>query len=223
MPPKLDLVFNIAPTAIETDHLAFNVQLSLTKPDQDLSHTTRPTAPIIEDWVSNSENESETKASQFVPSFVQSSEQVKSPRHSVQPIETSIPAASSKSARIGKRRNKKACFVCKSVDHLIKDCDYHAQKMVQPTLRNYAHRGTHKQYAPLTHTTPQKHMVSIAMFTQSKPIFNTAVRLVSAAMPKINVTRLRYAHQVVTQSKSPIQRHITRSPSPKTSNSPPRV
>nr|GEU31939.1 reverse transcriptase domain-containing protein [Tanacetum cinerariifolium] len=85
MPPKPDLVFNTAPTAVETDHHAFNVQLSLTKPDQDLSHTTRPSAPIIEDWVSDSEDESETKAPQFVPSFVQSFEQVKSPRHSGNP------------------------------------------------------------------------------------------------------------------------------------------
>nr|GEV27441.1 ribonuclease H-like domain-containing protein [Tanacetum cinerariifolium] len=61
MPPKLDLVFNTAPTTVETDHLAFNVQLSLIKPEQDLSHTTRPSAPIIEDWVSDSEEESETK------------------------------------------------------------------------------------------------------------------------------------------------------------------
>nr|GEZ84095.1 hypothetical protein [Tanacetum cinerariifolium] len=44
--------------------------LSPTKPEQALSHTTRPSAPIIKDWVSNSEDESETKASQFVPSFV---------------------------------------------------------------------------------------------------------------------------------------------------------
>nr|GEX59151.1 putative ribonuclease H-like domain-containing protein [Tanacetum cinerariifolium] len=42
MPPKPDLVFNTAPTAVETDHLAFNVQLSPTKPEQDLSHTSRP-------------------------------------------------------------------------------------------------------------------------------------------------------------------------------------
>nr|GEV48647.1 hypothetical protein [Tanacetum cinerariifolium] len=47
--PKLDSVFNTAPTAIETDHHTFNVQLSPTKPEQDLSHTTRPSAPIIED------------------------------------------------------------------------------------------------------------------------------------------------------------------------------
>nr|GEV85825.1 hypothetical protein [Tanacetum cinerariifolium] len=57
MPPKPDLVFNNAPTAVETDHHAFNVQLSLTKPEQDLSHIIRPSAPIIEDWVSDSEDE----------------------------------------------------------------------------------------------------------------------------------------------------------------------
>nr|GEU85664.1 hypothetical protein [Tanacetum cinerariifolium] len=156
---KPDLVFNTAPTAVETDHLAFNVQLSPTKPDQDLSHTTRPTTPIIEDW----------------------------------PVETSIPAAtpkpaSLKSASSGKRRNRKACFVCKSVDHLIKDCDYHAKKMAQPTPRNYAHRGNHKQYASLTHTNPQKHMVPNTVLTQSKPVFITVVRPVSVAVPKIKAS-----------------------------------
>nr|GEX76273.1 putative ribonuclease H-like domain-containing protein [Tanacetum cinerariifolium] len=149
--------------------------------------------------VFDSEDESETKATQFVPSFVESSEQVKSPRHSVQPVETSIPAAtpkpaSPKSNSSGKRRNRKACFVCKSVDHLIKDYDYHAKKLAQPTPRNYVHR------------------VSIA-----------AVRPVSADVPKIKVTRPRLAHLIFTKSKSHIRRHITRSPSPKTSNSPPRV
>nr|GEX33185.1 uncharacterized mitochondrial protein AtMg00810-like [Tanacetum cinerariifolium] len=37
------------------------------------------------------------------------------------------------------------------------------------------------------------------------------------------VTRPRLAHLPVTKSKSPIRRHITHSPSPKTSNSPPKV
>nr|GFC15700.1 hypothetical protein [Tanacetum cinerariifolium] len=228
MPPKPDLVFNTAPTPVETDHLAFNVHLSPTKPEQDLSHTHRPATPIIEDWVFDSKDEPETKAPQIVPSFVQSSEQVKSPRHSVQSVETSIPAttpkpASPKSVSSGKRRNRKACFVWKSVDHLIKDYDYHAKKMAQPTPRNYAHKGNHKQYALLTHTNPQKHMVPTVVLTQSKPVFNTAVRPVSADVPKIKVTRPRLAHPIVTKSKSPIRRNITRSPSLKTSNSPPRV
>nr|GEX50797.1 ribonuclease H-like domain-containing protein [Tanacetum cinerariifolium] len=128
MPRKLDLVFNTAPTAVWTDHLAFNVQLSPTMPEQDLSHTTRPSTPIIEDWVSDSEEESETKAT----------------------YKTTIPAATHvpanpKTHSSGKRRNRKAYFVCKSVDHLIKDCDYHTKKMAQPTLRNYAYKGHHKQ------------------------------------------------------------------------------
>nr|GEW26413.1 hypothetical protein [Tanacetum cinerariifolium] len=143
-----DLMFNFAPIAVETDHLAFNVQLSPTKPEQDLSHTTIPSAPIIEDWVSDSEEESKTKATQCDPSFAQSSEHEKSPRHFNQPIETTIPAATPVPA------------------------------------------------------TP-------------KPV--------SAALPSITVTRLRYADHVVIKSKSLNKRHITRSPSSKTSTSPPRV
>nr|GEX99477.1 hypothetical protein [Tanacetum cinerariifolium] len=225
MPPKPDLVFNTAPTVVETDHLAFNVQLSPTKLEQDLSHPNRPSAPIIKDWVFDFKDESETKAPQIVPSFVQSTEQVKSPRHSVQYDGTSISTkpASPKPTSPGKRRNRKACFVCKSVDHLIKDCDYHAKKMAQPTPRNHAHRGNHKPYAQMTHHNPQKHMVPVVVLTQSKPVSITAVRPVSADVPKIKVTRPRHAEPIVTKSNSPTRRHITRSPSPKTSNLPQRV
>nr|GEW04115.1 hypothetical protein [Tanacetum cinerariifolium] len=64
-------------------------------------------------------------------------------RPSVQHVETSISAATSKSKSPkpignGKRRNRKACFMCKSLDHLIKDCDYDDKKMAQPTARNHA-------------------------------------------------------------------------------------
>nr|GFA57507.1 hypothetical protein [Tanacetum cinerariifolium] len=129
MPPKPDLVFNTAPTAVETDHSAFN--------------------------------------------------------HA----ETSIPAATPKPASPkptsnGKRRNIKACFVCKCLDHLIKDYDYHENKMAQPTARNHAHRGNQKHYAPMTHQNPQKHMVPAVVFTQSKPVPITAVRPVVLLCPK---------------------------------------
>nr|GEV43911.1 uncharacterized mitochondrial protein AtMg00810-like [Tanacetum cinerariifolium] len=228
MPPKPELVFHNASIAVETDHSAFTVQLSTAKPTPDLSHTNRPSTPIIEEWVSDSEDESETTGPQIALSFVQSTEQVKPPRHSVQPVETSIPAATPKPTspkynRSGKRKNRKTCFVCKSVDHLIKDCDYHAKKKAQPTPRNYAHKGNHKQYASLTHKKLQNHMAPTAVLTQSKPVFNTAVRPVSAVVPKIMVTRPRLAHSPVTKSILPIRRHITCSPSPKTSNPPPKV
>nr|GEX46452.1 hypothetical protein [Tanacetum cinerariifolium] len=59
MPPKPDLVSHDAPNVNETVHTAFNVELSPTKPDKDLSH--RPSSPIIEDWVSDSEDDYEAE------------------------------------------------------------------------------------------------------------------------------------------------------------------
>nr|GEW08699.1 hypothetical protein [Tanacetum cinerariifolium] len=67
MPPKPDLVFHIAPIAVETAHLAFTVQLSPAKLAQDISHATRPMEPIIEDFVSDSEDESEPNDPQSAP------------------------------------------------------------------------------------------------------------------------------------------------------------
>nr|GEX65523.1 uncharacterized mitochondrial protein AtMg00810-like [Tanacetum cinerariifolium] len=66
-------------------------------------------------------------------------------------------------------------------------------------------------------------MVATAVLTQSKLVSITAVRPVSVVVPKIKVTRPRLAKPSVTKSKSPIRRHLTRSHSLKTSNSPPRV
>nr|GEZ10372.1 ribonuclease H-like domain-containing protein [Tanacetum cinerariifolium] len=179
MPPKPDLVFNNAPNDVETYHPGFNVKLSPTKPDQNLSYTNRPSAPITEDWVSDLEDESQTKTPQNVLSFVLSTKQVKSPRPSVQHVETFIPAVTPKSASPKttsnvNHRNRKACFVCK-------------------------------------------------ILTQSKPVPITVVRPVTTVVPQIKVNRPRQHKPIVTKHNSPTKRHINRSPSPKSSNSPPIV
>nr|GEV94577.1 putative ribonuclease H-like domain-containing protein [Tanacetum cinerariifolium] len=122
LPPKPNLVFNNAPNDVETNHPAFNVKLSPTNPDQDLSHTNRPSAHIIEDWVSDSEDESKTKPPQ-----------------------------------------------------------------------------------------------------NSKKVPITAVRPVSTAVPKTSMTRPKQVKPILTKPNSPTIKHINRSPSPKVSNSPPRV
>nr|GEW23435.1 ribonuclease H-like domain-containing protein [Tanacetum cinerariifolium] len=61
------------------------------------------------------------------------------------------------------------------------------------------------------------------LLTQSKPVPITAVRPVTTAVPKIKVTRPKQAKPIVTKPNSPTRRHINRNPSPKASNSPPRV
>nr|GFB19782.1 putative ribonuclease H-like domain-containing protein [Tanacetum cinerariifolium] len=90
MPPKPDLVFHTPPLD-ENEYLAFNVQLSPTKPEQDLPTTS--SAPIIKDWVSDSEEEDIPQVTNDVPSLAQSPELVKTPRQSVllspPPIHTS--------------------------------------------------------------------------------------------------------------------------------------
>nr|GEW42004.1 hypothetical protein [Tanacetum cinerariifolium] len=192
MPPKLDLVFHTPPSD-ENEHLAFNVQLSPTKPKQDLS--SRPSTPILRTG------------------------------HSGQLFQAPIPAAPSVPLRSnphskGSRTTKKACFVCKSVDHLIKDCDFHARKLAQ---RTYASRDIHKQYAPVNHSKFPLHKVSAAAPPKSQPVLTTATRTVSAVKPKFSKTRSKLASLAVSKSKSPLRRHLPRHPSLNISNSPPRV
>nr|GFC35275.1 hypothetical protein [Tanacetum cinerariifolium] len=131
------LVYKQNESVLEENIKLFNIEISPTKLEQDLS--SRPSAPIIKDWVSDSEEDNMPQVSKDVPSFAQSSELVKSPRHS------------------GSRRTKKACFVCKSMDHLIKDCDFHVRKLAH---RPYASRDIHKQYAPVNHSKSPLHKVN---------------------------------------------------------------
>nr|GEU77384.1 putative ribonuclease H-like domain-containing protein [Tanacetum cinerariifolium] len=176
-----------------------DLNLNPTKTEQALSPSPRPSAPIIEDWISDSEEENQPQATILV---------------------TPTILISSKPHYKGTRKNKKACFVCKSMDYLIKDCDFHVRKLDH---RTYASRDTHKQYAPVTHSKSYMHKVPTATPLQSQSVLTTAARPVSAVQPNLPMTRPRHAYRVVSKSNSPIRRHLPRSPSFKTSNSPPRV
>nr|GFA81121.1 ribonuclease H-like domain-containing protein [Tanacetum cinerariifolium] len=202
MPPKPDLVFH-TPHSDENEHLAFNVQINPTKPEQDLS--SRPSAPIIEDWVFDSEDDNMPYVFKDVPSFAQSSELVKSLRHSGQLLQAPILVAHIVPLRLkphskGFRRTKKACFIYKSMDHLIKDCDFHARKLAH---RPYASRDIHKQYAPVNHSKSPLHKVTTAAPPQSQSVLTTAVRSVSAVKPTFSMTRPKLASRAVSKSKSP--------------------
>nr|GEZ02125.1 copia protein [Tanacetum cinerariifolium] len=162
--------------------------------------------------------------SKDVPSFAQSSKLVKSPRHSSQLFQAPIPVTPtvplrSKPHLKGSRRTKKACFVYKSMDHLIKDYDFHARKLAH---RPYASRDIHKQYAPVNHSKSPLHKVTTAA-PQSQLVLTTAARSVSAVKPIFSMTRPTLTSRTVSKSKSPLRRHLPRRPSLNPSNSPPRV
>nr|GEW28633.1 putative ribonuclease H-like domain-containing protein [Tanacetum cinerariifolium] len=219
---------NFALMAITSSSSSSDNEISPAKPAQDMSHTTRPMAPIIEDWVSDSEDESEPNDPQNVPSFIHTFEHVKPSGHSDQPVEAPILAAtpkptSPKTNGSGKRQNRKTCFMCRGVDHLIKNCNFHAKPKTQLIPRNYSHKGYNKQHASFTKKYPQNHIVLAAVLTKSKPVSVTAIRPVSTDVPKTMITRPRHAHSLNKKSNLTIRRHKTRSQSLKTSNSSPKV
>ncbi|GJS76222.1 hypothetical protein Tco_0726103 [Tanacetum coccineum] len=82
---------------------------------------------IIEDW--NSDDEEEEYEVQTV-------------RPETQTVKTRDDKSgqNSKKQGIGFRKVK-ACFVCKSTDHLIKDCNFHDKKSQEPKLKNVVNTG----------------------------------------------------------------------------------
>nr|GEU70704.1 hypothetical protein [Tanacetum cinerariifolium] len=172
-------------------------ELSLTKPEQDLS--SRPSAPIIEDWVFDSEEDDMPQAPI--------------------PVAPTVPLRSTSHSK-GSKKSKKSCFVCKSVDHLIKDCDFHARKLAQ---RTYASRDIHKQYAPVNHSRFLLHNVPAVAPPQSQSVLTTAAKTVSAVKPIFSMPRPKLASRVVSKSISPIKRQLPCHASSNTSNSPHRV
>nr|GEU89160.1 hypothetical protein [Tanacetum cinerariifolium] len=156
----------------------------------------RPSAPLIEDWVFDSEDNSEADH-----------------------LRKDFPKFKGHS----KSKNRNACFICKSLTHLIKDCDYYEKKMVQTPTRNHAQRGNHQHYAQMSHPNPQRHVVPTAVLTKFKLVPLTAARPFTTAVPHHNVTRPRPAKTIVTKPHSPPRRTIHRISSPKPSNFPHKV
>ncbi|GJU11604.1 hypothetical protein Tco_1134000 [Tanacetum coccineum] len=110
---------------------------------------------------------------------------------------------------------KKACFVCGSFNHLIKDCDFHDKKMIEkPVLNNKGRVTSQREIRPVwknaqrvnhqnkfTHPYPKRNFVPTTVVTklgqvlvntakQSSPIAATSistVRPVNTAAPKPKV------------------------------------
>ncbi|GKC99787.1 putative ribonuclease H-like domain-containing protein [Tanacetum coccineum] len=134
-----------------------------------------PSAPIIEDWDTDSDNDSvfRPKINQTKPkftkiNFVKSDENVKSvnkenihkqveyPRKSQSPRENRRNWNGLMTQKLGNgfKFINKACFVCGSFNHLIKDCDFHDNKM----------RVNHQN--KLTHPYPKRNFVPTAVATK---------------------------------------------------------
>ncbi|GJU47389.1 hypothetical protein Tco_1204655 [Tanacetum coccineum] len=126
-----------------------NVETTVTKTSKDSLEkpkTVRFSAPIIEDWESDSEDENVFEPKEVKKTVKSSFEKIEFVNARNSTVEK--PRKFSQNPRDNKRnRNsfeftKKACFVCGSFNHLIKDCDFHDKKMVQKPVLNNVKKGT---------------------------------------------------------------------------------
>ncbi|GKA45631.1 putative ribonuclease H-like domain-containing protein [Tanacetum coccineum] len=188
-------------------------------------------------WISDSEDENETKSKskQRKPSFakvefVKSNEHVKSPRESVKMVENNkhakYPRKNSQSPR-GNKRNwnnlmtqklgsnfefkNKACYVCGSFNHLIKDCDFYEKKMVEKPVCNNARKVNHQNSQRLTHPHPKRNFVPRAVLIKSGlKTLNTARQNSSRAAVSVKTARpINTAYQRPTVKFNTVRENVT--------------
>ncbi|GKF05121.1 hypothetical protein Tco_0035789, partial [Tanacetum coccineum] len=90
--------------------------------------------PIIEEYESDIEDENVTVQTKRLetPSFA--NKQVKTPRENVKSQSTHSQKPKVNNKELGNGVTERACFVCGSVSHLIRDCDYHVKLAKQVEL-----------------------------------------------------------------------------------------
>nr|GEZ17466.1 putative ribonuclease H-like domain-containing protein [Tanacetum cinerariifolium] len=210
LPPKPDLVFTNDSNDSESVANVFNVKSNTNKPSKDMFKTHRPNSPIIKDWISYSEDETEMESvpKQREPSFVTSTEHVKSSRESVKKIKHHKQAAN---LRINNQKsrghktnwNNKACFICGSLNHLIKDCDYYAKEMVQKPVWNIAMRVNHQNSIRMTHPYSNWNVVPTSVLTRSRLVSFNAARPVPTVVTQSTMKSIWSVKHVVNKAHSP--------------------
>nr|GEV85742.1 ribonuclease H-like domain-containing protein [Tanacetum cinerariifolium] len=163
-------------------------------------------------------NPSETVTKVKKPSFVPTSKHVKTPKESVKPVEHSKQAENLRTDNQQSRGhknswNKKAYFVCKSLNQLIKDCDYYEKQMVQKPVWNSAMRVNHQNSVRMTHPHSNRNVVPTAVLTRSRLVSLNAARPVPTVVPQSTVKRPRPVKHQALKDKGVIDsgcsRHMT--------------
>ncbi|GKB52494.1 ribonuclease H-like domain-containing protein, partial [Tanacetum coccineum] len=194
----------------------------------------RPSAPIVEEWESDSDDDCVTRPSieQNKPSyakinFVKSNENTRKSVIEQNTYRQAENLRKSQSPRVDKRNwnglmtqklgdgfefNKKACFVCGSLNHLIKDCNFYENKMVGKSMLNNMGRVTgQREVRPvwnnaqrvnhqnkLTHPHPKRNFVPTAVLTKSGNVLvNTAKQ--SSSRAAVSNSTARYVNTAASR------------------------
>ncbi|GJU09783.1 hypothetical protein Tco_1132179 [Tanacetum coccineum] len=155
-------------------------------------------APIIEDWVSDcDEDDSEVMVlkSDNVQHKPEQANQPKKVSQNLRNNRTKWNEIKTQKLGVGFQTTKKACFVCGSFNHLIKDCDFHDKKMVQKPVLNNVKKGTgQREVRPVWNnamrvnhqnfSNSRRNFVPTAVLTKSGIVPVSAARPINTAAPK---------------------------------------
>ncbi|GKF07451.1 hypothetical protein Tco_0041675, partial [Tanacetum coccineum] len=220
MPPLADLSFAglddsiYRPTENQTSASVSQIKTSITLPsntsvEMPRVKSVRPSGVIIEDWFTKARNEP-----------VKSDKQAIKPRMVTQSLKVDRKDWKGKMTQklgLGFGFTKKACFVCGSYSHLIKDYDFHEKKMSKKSVLNGKGKGTgHKEVRPIWNNTQrinhQNKFVQTAVLSRSRRIpVSTAKLNVNTATPKNRVNALKSKINTFTKLHSPIRRPFYKS------------
>ncbi|GJZ48587.1 ribonuclease H-like domain-containing protein [Tanacetum coccineum] len=159
-------------------------------------------APIIEDWVSDSEEEnvsqSKIKKKTAKPSFVK----------------INFVKANKQTKLIGKLLNKLST-IGKTLTFLKVDCNY--QRVVKPVWNNVK-RVNHHNFAKKTHPCPKKNMIPRAVLMKSGLVSVNTARQVNAAHSKTTMNAARPLLYLSKTTHSTVKRPIHKNTTFKNSN-----
>nr|GEZ12819.1 ribonuclease H-like domain-containing protein [Tanacetum cinerariifolium] len=202
-------------SSIET--LEFVPKLVATEPKAVSEPKVWSDAPIIEEYESDSNDEhvpiSSKEQEKPTFGFVNTIEHVKTPRQTIKkqnissqnpkPNKRDLNGLISKRIGLGYGFTKKACFVCGSFSHIIRDCDFHEKRMAKQIELNKQKVLTKTGRFPVN--AARQNFTSQAVSTRT-------ARKVNIARPKVNEIRPRHN---MYKSHSPIRRPFNKTTTPK--------
>ncbi|GKA87184.1 putative ribonuclease H-like domain-containing protein [Tanacetum coccineum] len=174
---------------IEIDDSQYTYGPEKTQPSEPESQTTELDTYSDDEYVTMQTKRLDT------PSFA--NKQVKTPRENVKNQSTNSQKPKVNNKELGNESNERACFVCGSFSHLIRDCDYHVKlaKQVELNKQNMSKGNSTGVRKPIWNNVQrvnqQNQFVTLAVQTRTgiNPV-NTAkassTKRVSTARQKVN-------------------------------------
>ncbi|GJV07774.1 hypothetical protein Tco_1345430 [Tanacetum coccineum] len=225
-PTKLDLSYSGLGEFKQPEFEGYGVKVDKSvceKSSKEIKKT--PGAPIIEDWVSDDEEQDESKPKKktVIPTaakieFVRPKQQEKPARKPVKYAEmyrSQSPRGNQRNWNNQKSQQlgsdfvmiKKACYVCGSFEHLQYTCKHkrhvNDQKQVKPVWNN-SKRVIHHYSTRITHPNPKRNMIPQAILMRS------GRKTINAAKPKAVHNAVKASACWVWKPKNRVIDHVSK-------------